>query len=174
VAHLREREALEAAGILGIETVEFLRLPDGEVENTVPLRGEIVERIRRWQPAAVFTHDPEHPEPPYIFHRDHRTVGRATLDAVYPAARDPLSYPEHLRAGLNPHAVADVWLFASEIATSFVDIRSGFDRKIAARLAHTSQTPDPSALPPSWRDRFARIGSAAGLELAETFTLLRL
>jgi len=121
---------------------------------------------------VLFTHDPEHPEPPYLAHRDHRVVGRVTLDAIYPFARDALSFPEQASTGLAPHAVSEVWLFASANANAFVDIDSGFARKIAARLAHESQTRDPASLPESWRARAARIGAPVGLPLAEAFTVI--
>ncbi|MDP9356627.1 MAG: PIG-L family deacetylase, partial [Chloroflexota bacterium] len=78
------------------------------VEETRALRATLVEWIRRWRPDTLFTHDPEHPLPPYLSHRDHRLVGRAVLDAVYPMARDRLMFPEHARAGLQPHAVTAV------------------------------------------------------------------
>jgi LmbE family N-acetylglucosaminyl deacetylase len=152
--------------------VAFLRYGDGEVEDTRALRGDLVAAIRRWRPEVLFTHDPEHPWPPYLTHRDHRVVGRAALDAVYPLARDHLAFPEHAAAGLTPHAVSSVWLFASAAADCAVDITAGFERKIAARLAHRSQTPDPAALPESWRTRAAQFGAPAGLALAETFTVL--
>ncbi len=174
VAARREREAQEAARGMAIAEVAFLRYPDGEVEDTRILRIQMVEWIRRWKPQAVFTHDPENPLPPYITHRDHRVVGRVALDAVYPLARDALTFPEHREAGLEPHVVREVWLFASAIADSYVDIRDGFDRKIAARLAHESQTPDATALPEHWRARFAAIGAPVGLPLAEAFTVLKL
>ena len=116
LAARREAEAREAATRLGITDIAFLRCLDGEVEDTRTLRADLVAWIRRWRPAVVFTHDPEHPYPPYLSHRDHRIVGRATLDAVYPLARDPLSFPEHGRDGLGPHAVTQVWLFASVAA----------------------------------------------------------
>lgn len=147
VATRREAEALRAAERLGLAEVAFLRYPDGEVEDTRALRGDLVAWIRRWRPAALFTHDPEQPWPPYLAHRDHRVVGRAALDAVYPLARDRLAFPEQARAGLTPHAVPAVWLFASATADAYVDISSRFERKIAARLAHASQTPDPRRRP---------------------------
>ena len=174
VACRREREAVEAARLLGLAEVAFLRHPDGEVEDTRALRGELVAAIRRWQPAALFTHDPERPYPPYTTHRDHRIVGRAALDAAYPLARDRLSYPEHADMGLAPHAVREVWLFSSDRPTAYVDIGPGFERKIAARLAHASQTRDPAALRAGWRERAARIGAEAGPSLAEAFALLHL
>jgi len=174
VARLREAEARAAGAALGLAEIAFLRHPDGDVEPTATLRGEIVRWIRQWRPQVVFTFDPEWPLPPYLAHRDHRAVGRATLDAIYPDARDILSFPEHRDEGLLPHAVEAAWLFASALADAYVDIEDGFERKIAARLAHASQTPDPAALPPGWRNRAAAIGEPAGLALAEAFTVLRI
>ncbi len=174
VAQRREREAVEAGRRLGLAQVAFLRYPDGEVENTRNLRGELVAFIRRWRPTALFTHDSEHPYPPYLTHRDHRIVGRAALDAAYPLARDRLSFPEQTAEGLEPHAVKDVWLFSSDRPTVHVDITAGFERKIEARLAHESQTRDPVALRAAWRERAARIGAEAGLGLAEAFVVLHL
>jgi len=174
VARARESEALDAARILGIADVTFLRHPDGEVEDSRALRGEIVGAIRRLRPAVLFTHDPEHPYPPYLTHRDHRVVGRAALDAAYPLARDRLSFPEHEREGLAPHAVREIWLFAGSMADVHIDISTMFDRKIRARLAHASQTVDVEALRRSWQERAARVGAPAGLGLAEAFTVLHL
>lgn len=174
IAQCRELEAQAAARRLGIAEVAFLRHPDGDLEDTRALRAELVSWIRRWRPAVVFTHDPEHPSPPYVSHRDHRVTGRVALDAIYPCARDPLSFPEQLTAGLTPHAVEAVWLFASVSAESYIDINAGFERKLTARLAHVSQTPDPTTLRQSWRERAAAIGAPAGLDCAEAFTVLPL
>ena len=174
VAAMREAEAQRAAHLLGIFEVVFLRYPDGEVDETRGLRRDLVEWIRRWRPRAVFTHDPEYSLPPYLCHRDHRIVGRATLDAIYPLARDRLTFPEHVAAGLAPHAVTEAWLFASSAARSFVDISTSIDRKIEVRLAHRSQTSDEDALRLGWRERASIIGAAVHLPMAEAFTVLRI
>lgn len=174
VAARREAEAREAARRLGLAEIAFLRFPDGEVEDTRALRGAVVARVRRWRPEVLFTHDPVHPWPPYLAHRDHRVVGRAALDAAYPLARDRLAFPEHERDGLVPHAARAVWLFASAAPDTYVDIAAGFDRKLAARLAHASQLVDPAALAASWRARAAQTGATVGLPLAEAFAVLRL
>ena len=173
VAATREAEA-RAAARLGIAEVAFLGYPDGEVENTRALRADLVASLRRWRPDVLFTHDPEHPWPPYLTHRDHRAVGRAALDAVYPLARDRLAFPEHAAAGLAPHVVREVWLFASDHPADWVDIAPAFERKLAARLEHRSQTADPAELRTRWRERAAETGAAVGLPLAEAFVLLRL
>jgi LmbE family N-acetylglucosaminyl deacetylase len=175
VAARREAEARAAAAILGIVEVQCLHLPDGEVEDTRSLRGELVGWIRRWKPDTVFTHDPVHPLPEYLSHRDHRIVGRAALDAVYPLARDRLAFEDVMPiCRLAPHSVGEVWLFASATADTVVDIAAGFERKVRARLAHASQTPDPAALVTSWEARAVEIGKMGPVPLGEAFTCLHL
>jgi LmbE family N-acetylglucosaminyl deacetylase len=159
---------------LGITSVDFLRHPDGEVEDSRKLRGELVAFVRRFRPDALFTHNPDHPYPSYVSHRDHRVTGRVAIDAAYPLARDRLSFVELEQQGLKPHAVRELWLFASASTDSFVDIEDAFDRKIGARLAHKSQTGDQHALREAWRQSAATVGSPVGLASAEAFTVLQL
>ena len=172
LAAVREREAQRAAELLGLSHVEFLRLLDGDVEDTRALRATLVSWIRRWRPRTVFTHDPDHPYPPYLSHRDHRITGRSVLDAIHPLARDRLAFPEHAASGLPAHAVSEVWLFSSTVADSLVDITETIDLKIEARLAHDSQTADSEQLREAWRRRAYEIGAPAGLAFAEAFTVL--
>jgi LmbE family N-acetylglucosaminyl deacetylase len=171
----REAEARVAAALLGIVEVECLHYPDGEVDDTRILRGELVQSIRSFRPDVVFTHDPEHPLPAYLCHRDHRVVGRVTLDAIYPLARDRLAFVDvSAIVELTPHAVKEIWLFASAQPDTMVDITRGFDRKVQARLAHASQTPDPAALAIRWRERATEIGATGHVPLGEAFTRLDL
>ncbi|MFI5272481.1 MAG: PIG-L deacetylase family protein [Ktedonobacterales bacterium] len=177
VAARREAEQRAAARCVGAQEPVFLRLPDGGLEDDAHLRGLLVRAIRRHRPALLLTHDPVHPWPPYTAHRDHRIAGRVALDAAYPYARDPLHFAEQVRVeGLRPHAVPEVWLFCSDVPDHYVDIAAGLDAKIAARLAHVSQTADPAALAASWRARAAETGRAspAGIALAEAFKRLTL
>ena len=175
VAARREDEQRAACRRMGAERPVFLRLPDGGLEDDAHLRGLLVREIRRHRPELLLTHDPVHPWPPYTAHRDHRVAGRVALDAAYPYARDPLHFPEHLRdEGLAPHAVPAAWLFCSDAPDHYVDITAGLGAKIAARLAHASQTADPAALAASWRRRAEEVGRAAGLPYAEAFKRLTL
>lgn len=175
VAARREQEQREAARIVGADEPVFLRLGDGDLEDSGELRGLLVREIRRHRPRLLITHDPVHPWPPYTTHRDHRIAGRVALDAAYPYARDPLHFPEHRASeGLSPHAVAEAWLFSSETSDHFVDISATLDTKIAARLAHASQTSDPDALAESWRRRARETGAVAGLPHAEAFKRVEL
>jgi LmbE family N-acetylglucosaminyl deacetylase len=174
VMQLREAEQIEAARLLGVGEVYFLRQPDGELENTRDLREALVRYLRQLRPVAVFTHDPVWPDQPYVGHRDHRIAGRAVLDAVYPAARNGRFFPEHLQAGLAPHAVPEVWLFGSAAPNAWVDVAATFEVKVASRLAHASQTRDPASLRAGWRSVAAWTGAAVGLPLAEAFVVLPL
>ncbi|MCS7051798.1 MAG: PIG-L family deacetylase, partial [Thermomicrobium sp.] len=99
IAQQREAEEREACKRLGVREVVFLRLPDGELVPDLAFRERIVRQIRLFRPDIVITHDPFRP---YALHPDHRAVGITTIDAVYPTARDPLYFPQHLAEGLEP------------------------------------------------------------------------
>lgn len=170
VATIREAEQMEAARILGVASVTFLRWPDSEVEPTLALRRELVRQVRRHRPDLVITHDPA---PLYRLHPDHRAVGRTTLDALFPCARDPLTFAEQIQEeGLQAHIVPEVWLFATEVPDIWADIAATLPRKIAARLAHASQHTDPQELERNWYRRARDAGMPVGLEAAEAFKLV--
>lgn len=172
VGALREKEQRAAAERIGARWVEFLGHSDGELEDTLAMREQIVRCLRQLRPDVVFTHDPARPYPLYISHRDHRIAGRVALDTIFPLARDRRTFPLHAAEGLAPHAVREVWLFASAAPDTWVDIAPTIDRKIAARLAHVSQTSDPEQLRVDWRKRAAAIGAPVDLVLAEAFVRL--
>ncbi len=136
LAGIREQEQRDACRVLGVQDVIFFRHPDGFVHNDDALRGEIVRVIRELKPDTVITWDGFRRG---FNHNDHRNVGIATYDAVYPASRDPLYYPEHIEEGLNWHRVGELLLAGSDEPDYFVDISDYFDVKVDAILAHTSQ-----------------------------------
>ena len=171
VAATREAELQEAARRLGIEDVVFLRCPDGELLPDLSLREKIVRMIRTWKPDVIITHDPFRP---YALHPDHRAVGLATTDAVYPTARDPLYFPEHLREGLEPHKTAEIWYFGPEVPDKVVDITSTFDRKIDALKAHVSQVGDFEGLEERLRERSQELAEGHDFELAEAFKVVQM
>jgi LmbE family N-acetylglucosaminyl deacetylase len=136
LAGIREQEQRDACRVLGVQDVIFLRHPDGFVHNDDALRGEIVRVIRELKPDTVITWDGFRRG---FNHNDHRNVGIATYDAVYPASRDPLYYPEQIEEGLEWHRVGELLLAGSDEPDYFVDISDHFDTKIESLLAHTSQ-----------------------------------
>ena len=155
VARTREAEQRAAAGLLGVADVEFLRHPDAELVETLELRAEFVAAIRRARPDLLLTFDPT---PGYRYHPDHRVVGRVALDAAWPAARDPLTFP----ALGAPHETAEAWCFGGPAPDLEFDVGEGLERKIAARLEHRSQTGSAGQLRHRWRaiaavERFHRV-----------------
>ncbi len=173
LAATREAELLEATSRVGVkpEDVIFLRCPDGELMPDLSLREKIVRMIRTWKPDVIITHDPFRP---YALHPDHRAVGLATVDAVYPTARDPLYFPEHLRDGLEPHKTAEIWFFGAEHPDKIIDITDTFDRKILALKAHKSQVGDFDGLEERLRERAQEIAEGLDFELGESFKVVQM
>ncbi|MEX2081545.1 MAG: PIG-L deacetylase family protein [Dehalococcoidia bacterium] len=141
---LRRQEQREACRRVGGRDVFFLNHEDGELVYDRALLGEIVRCIRTIRPHTVLTHDPTDIiiRDSFINHPDHRATGTATLDAVYPTARDHLNFPEHLEEGLEPHKVREVLLWGSNQPNHDLDITAGVDAKIHALTAHVSQFGD--------------------------------
>ena len=140
----REQEQEAAAYVLGVKRVAFLRHPDAELTDNLDLRREFVREIRATRPDVLLTFDPFGG---YKYHPDHRIVGRVALDAAWPCARDPLTFPEEGA----PHETAEAWCFAGERPNLEVDVGDVIEEKIEARLAHTSQTRYPPALRKRWQ-----------------------
>jgi LmbE family N-acetylglucosaminyl deacetylase len=142
LAKIREKEQLDAAKVLGVREVIFLRHPDQGLDDTYEFRKQIVRLIRTYRPDIVATTNPYiH----YLWHRDHRIAGQVVLDAVFPYARDFLSYPDLMMDGLQPHKVKEVLLWGflffpeSQEINYLSDISETFDIKMAALRCHKSQ-----------------------------------
>ena len=166
---IREQEQLAAAKLLGVREVIFLRHSDQSLEDTPEFRKEIVRLIRMYKPETVVTVDPYRR---YIWHRDHRITGQVVLDAVFPYARDYLSYPDLLDEGLQPHKVKEVLLWATEDTNCRYNITDTYDLKLAALCCHRSQLGDnPSLLElEKWlRQRHEAMAEGEDFELAEAF-----
>ncbi len=98
IGRAREAEQRAAAAEIGVTGVDFLDEPDGQVEPSLRLRERVTFAIRSFRPEAVMTHDPTvvFVNNEWVNHPDHRAVGQVTVDAVYPTARDPLNFPQHI------------------------------------------------------------------------------
>lgn len=171
LAQTREAEMLEAARRLGMDEVVFLRCEDGSLMPDLDLREKIVRMIRTHKPDVIITHDPFRP---YALHPDHRAVGLATTDAVYPTARDPLYFPDHLRDGLEPHKTAEIWFFGPEHPDKVVDITNTFDRKMHALRAHETQVGKSEELEERMRDRAKELAEGLDFELGEAFKVVQM
>jgi LmbE family N-acetylglucosaminyl deacetylase len=174
LAALREREQREAARVVGYAGVSFLHQPDGALANDLALRELLVREIRTFRPDAVLATDPEvlfHGDG-FVNHADHRAAGMAAVDAVYPAARNPMAFPWLAREGLNKHVVRRLYLFWSNQPSAWVDVRDTIGRKIDALRAHASQIREPERLEARIRDWAREEGERIGSAAAEAFRVI--
>ncbi len=171
VAARREAEQRAAAAEIGVEGVDFLDEPDGQVQATLALRERITYAVRSFRPEAVMTHDPTvlFVNNEWVNHPDHRAVGESTVDAVFPTARDPLNFREHLDAGVGPWKVAELYLWSTNEANQIVDIGDTLERKIAALGHHASQFRSFDEIARWVRLRSEELGERAGYRAAEGF-----
>jgi LmbE family N-acetylglucosaminyl deacetylase len=168
----RRAEQRRAGEILGLTDVFFGDYDDGCLECCRDVKRDIARIIRTVRPDVVITMDPSllySAEYGYVNHPDHRATGQATLDAVYPLARDHLSFPELLAEGLEPHKTSTVLLVNFERQNYHVDISSHLETKLQALGAHASQLSDPSAACDMVRGWAERVGAQAGVRYAEGF-----
>jgi LmbE family N-acetylglucosaminyl deacetylase len=167
----REAEQRAAAAELNVDGIDFLDEPDGQVEPTLLLRERITFAIRSFRPEIVMTHDPTvlFVNNEWVNHPDHRAVGQVTVDAVFPTARDPLNFREHLDAGLEPWKVAELYLWSTNEANQIVDIGETIERKVAALAHHASQFRHFDEVARWVRRRSEELGERAGYRAAEGF-----
>ena len=174
LAAIREAEQQAAAAIIGYQGVSFLHQPDGALANDLALREQLVREIRTFRPDAVLATDPEtlFYRDGGVNHTDHRAAGFAAVDAVYPAARNPMAFPALARSGLAAHTVRRLYLFWSDSPNAHVDISATMDRKIAALAAHATQIKEPARLAERIRAWGAEEGEGIGAAAAEALRVV--
>jgi LmbE family N-acetylglucosaminyl deacetylase len=168
----RQDEQRAAAQKVGITDVYFMAYEDGALEVTMGLKQDIVRYIRHLKPEVVCAFDPSMvyaPQRGFINHPDHRACGQATLDAVYPLARDHLSMPALAREGLAPHKVSTVLLSNLNTHNFAVNISTTIDTKLQALHAHVSQTAGQDQFLEQQRRYAAAAGEQYGYAYAELF-----
>jgi len=136
---VRAQEASNAARVLGAQPpimlgyhdFELDRLPAGE------LRQQFIYWIRKLQPDILVAEDPYGLFEP---HPDHRAVAWAAYEAVH-FAELPLIEEEQIRAGLQPHFVAEKYYYSqtTEANHKIIDISDTIEIKLAALTEHKSQ-----------------------------------
>jgi len=170
LAAIREAEQRAAAAVLGVHEVVFLNHPDGSVVANLDLRRDLTRQIRRFRPDVVITCDPTvRYRPRGLNHPDHRAVGDAALDAVFPDARNPLQFPELRQEGLEAHRVQEVYIAGTLEPDTEVEITDSFARKLEALRQHRSQIRDPEGLEKRLRDWYRAEGENGTVRYVERF-----
>lgn len=176
---IRQKEQQKAADLLGVKQVFFLDFVDGELENTPALRKQIVKIIRQIKPTTVICWDPTlyyDESRMFVNHPDHRKAGEATLDSVYPFARNARTFPELLDEGLEPHVVEELLFINFSKANYFVDISDTIDKKLEALACHKSQFTDMEKFAEIIKEMNKKSGQKAKpkMKFAEGFVRLTL
>jgi LmbE family N-acetylglucosaminyl deacetylase len=175
LAGMREQEQLESAKILGVKEVIFLRHPDLGLEYTLELRNEILKLILTYRPEIVATRDPYQQR--YISNPDHRAIGRAVLDAVWPCAQATNGLRDLMDEGLMFHKVQEVLLWTPEQPNYRSDVTDTIDIKLAAMACHKSMRID---IPPGpdhdekHKERHAIVAEGTDYKYAEAFVRVKI
>ena len=167
---IRMQEQTNAGKVLGLHDVVFLGHEDAMLEPSLALRRDIARAIRRYRPDLIICQNPVRTlvGRGYVGHPDHFAAGEATLAAVYPTARDRLTFPELLAEGLEPHKVRELWIMDRENADQYVDVTDHIETAVEALRAHASQVSpeDADKYLKGWR---REIGAEVGFQYAEAF-----
>lgn len=172
---LRQKEQRDAAAIIGVSDVAFLGFEDGMLEPSIAVKKAVVAAIRRFKPDVVICPSPERNLElnVRVQHPDHLAAGEAALAAIYPLARDRMTFPDLLKQGLEPHPVAEAWVTGTTTPDFFVDITDHLDIKIRALKAHVSQVGTREV--ETWMPERARqVGADHDMEYAEAFKRIQI
>ena len=170
LAKIRQQEQRSAGKVLGLRDVVFLGYEDSMLEPSLDLRRDIAREIRRYKPDVLICETPVRrlDDVGYLGHPDHLAAGEAAISAVFPAARDRLTFPELLQEGLEPHKVREVWVMDHHEADNYVDVTQYIDTAVNALEQHKTQVGDQDvdADMRNWRKH---TGEVAGFKYAEAF-----
>lgn len=142
---IRHEEQITAAKVIGVDAdaIHFMDCPDGYLVPDLNLRRDIVRVIRKFKPDILVTCDPQTLFATYgINHPDHRAAGQAVLDAVFPAAGNPVFFPELLTEGYQPHMPKEVWCSLTMQPNVTLDVTETWPIKLEALLHHKTQVGD--------------------------------
>lgn len=166
-----QRDAAQRLSGANAGEVVFLGQVDGELANSLPLRGKVARVIRRLRPQVILAHDPwKH----YRLHPDHREAGLLACDGIV-AARDPHFNKEH---GLASHRPDTLLLWEAETPDHVEEVAAFLEHKLHALEAHASQfestmkaidTDQLAAFRMRITARLASLGARYGVASAEVF-----
>ena len=134
---LRSQEEIDAARVVGVDTVEFLEHTDGIIEYGLPLRRDISRAIRSHRPDIVITlsHHLQFPSG-HLNMADHRNVGIAVFDAARDAANRWI-FPESLDGGMEPwNGVRFVAVFGPSSPTHGIDVTGYWEQGMESLRQH--------------------------------------
>ena len=134
---IREKEQIDSARIVGVDTVEFLGFPDGILQYGLDMRRAIARMVRKYQPEIVITGNFRDAwGSGNLNQADHIATGRSLVDAVRDAGNRWV-FNDQLVDGLETWGgVREVWAFGSPLSQHAIDTTATFDRGVDSLKAH--------------------------------------
>ena len=153
---LRKIEQRNAAARSGVKQVLFMGEEDGFLQPTRQLRERVTREIRRIRPELILCSNPDRylVGDGYINHPDHRNAGLVALEAIFPAADNPMFFPAMIDEGYLPHKISQLYVSGHPEPDIKLDITADIETKIAAILCHKTQIADPIEGPKRWLERW--------------------
>ena len=145
VIHNNEKDNDKVAKTLGLKKVFDLGYRNHRMDNISiqELRGRLIFLFRMLKVDTIITYDPwgHYEENP-----DHYITARAVESARWMAG-GRLDYPEHIEAGILPHAVKERYYFARgpQLVNRVVDITETIDQKVESNHVIVTQGPGGNA-----------------------------
>jgi bacillithiol biosynthesis deacetylase BshB1 len=183
-AEEREREANDAAKILGVQWRRALDIPDGRVENTWENRLKVAAVIRETRPRVVILpywkgRHPDHYTASILGYEACFLAGLAKLDTTGAASPRDRRQDAGRTLPHRPFKIIYATLYYDIRPTFVVDISDQFEAKFASILAYKSQFGDQEAgkdIFPAQQEIRARVesmarfyGALAGVTYGEPF-----
>ena len=153
---MRKIEQRNAAELCGVGEVLFMGEEDGFLRPTREIRERVTREIRRIRPELIICPDPDRylVGGGYINHPDHRNAGLVALEAIFPAADNPMFYPEMADEGYLPHKISQLYVVGHGDIDVRIDVTDVIETKITAILCHKTQIANPETAPDRWRERW--------------------
>jgi LmbE family N-acetylglucosaminyl deacetylase len=153
---MRKIEQRNSAEKSGVAQVLFMGEEDGFLRPTPELRKRVTREIRRIRPELIICPHPDRyvVGEGYINHPDHRNAGLVALEAIFPAADNPMFYPDMMDEGYLPHKISQLYIVGHDEPNVEVDITDVASEKVEAILCHVSQISDPKTARERWKERW--------------------
>jgi LmbE family N-acetylglucosaminyl deacetylase len=171
----RKIEQRAAAEVCGVKQVLFMEVEDGFLRPTRKIRKRVTREIRRIRPELIICPHPDRylVGDGYINHPDHRNAGLVALEAIFPAADNPMFYPDLADEGYLPHKISYLYVSGDPEPTVQIDISEDVDLKLQAILSHTTQFPTPGDIPERWKARWAEQQEDGSMRYYERFRVMK-
>ena len=153
-------QVARAAAVLGVDHVDFLDVPFGEVEFHGETKYKVVELVRRTRPDVIIMQDPEHAQ--HDLDPDRRVIATLYAESLAIAGRD---WRIEECGGHDPHPIPTIYYMTPEQPNCVIEIGDALPLKLRALeelsaqnvfsaehwLAHT--TPEIlRSVVPAWTD----------------------